>query len=116
AFTVKYIYIQIRHQVHATAILYIPDGTVKFTAVIVMMGHSRDGKLYENYQLEGQTLAKDGYVALSIDPWGAGERTTQHGDFEYHGTYLGASLLNIGESLMGMQITDNIRGIDLLQS
>lgn len=115
-FTVKNIYFQTRPQVYATANLYIPDGTGKFPAVIVMMGHSRDGKLYENYQLVGQTLAKEGYVALCIDPWGAGERTTQHGDFEYHGTYLGASLLNIGESLMGMQITDNIRGIDLLQS
>lgn len=115
-FTVKNIWFQTRPQVYATANLYVPEGSGKFPAVIVMMGHSTNGKLYENYQLVGQTLAKEGYVALCIDPWGAGERSTRHDDFEYHGTYLGASLLNVGETLMGMQLTDNIRGIDLLQS
>jgi hypothetical protein len=41
-----------------------------------------------------------------------------HGSFEDHGdeNNLGSSLLNIGETLMGMQITDNVRAVDLLCS
>src|SRR5690606_3572677 len=39
-----------------------------------------------------------------------------HGNFEYHGAHLGASLLNVGETLLGMQLTDNMRGVDLLSS
>ncbi len=115
-FTVRNIYFQTRPKVYATANLYVPEGEGKFPAVVVMMGHSSNGKLYENYQSVGQSLAREGYVALCIDPWGAGERSTVHGTFEYHGSALGASLLNIGETLMGMQLTDNMRAIDLLSS
>src|SRR5690606_8902254 len=35
---------------------------------------------------------------------------------EYHGGNLGASLFNIGETLMGMQLTDNVRALDFLCS
>jgi dienelactone hydrolase len=115
-FTVKNIYFQTRPGVYATANLFIPDGSGKFPAVVVMMGHSANGKLYENYQSVGQSLARDGYVALCVDPWGAGERSTTHGEFEYHGAALGASLMNIGETLLGVQITDNMRAVDLLRS
>lgn len=115
-FTVRNVYFQTRPGVYATANLYVPNGNGSFPAVVVMMGHSSNGKLYTNYQSVGQSLAKDGYVALAIDPWGAGERSTVHGEFEYHGSVLGASLYNLGESLLGMQVTDNMRAVDLLVS
>ncbi len=126
-YTIKNIAFQVRPGIYATANLYIPDGTArlndkvgqgKYPAVIVVMGHSADGRFYDKYQSVGITLALNGYVSLCIDPWGAGERTTIHGVFEDHGdeNNLGAALMNIGESLMGMQITDNIRGVDLLSS
>ncbi|MDD4631035.1 MAG: acetylxylan esterase [Proteiniphilum sp.] len=115
-FSIKNIFFQTRPGVYAAANLYIPDGNGLFPAVVVAMGHSRDGKLYPEYQALGQTLAMNGYVAIAIDPWGAGERATVHGDFEYHGANLGASLLNVGETLMGVQITDNMRAVDLLLS
>lgn len=115
-FTVKNISFQTRPNTHTTANLYVPVGNGKFPAILVMMGHSRSGKFYENYQLLGQDLAKNGYVALLVDPWGAGERTTEHLNFEYHGAHMGGHLMNIGETLMGMQITDNLRAIDLLTS
>jgi cephalosporin-C deacetylase-like acetyl esterase len=49
---------------------------------------------------------------------GLRERTTIHGVFEDHGdeNNLGFALMDIGESLIGMLITDNIRGVDLLCS
>ncbi len=115
-YTIRMIYFQTRPGVYATANLYVPDGTGPFPAVVVMMGHSNNGKLYENYQSVGHALALDGYVALAIDPWGAGERTPVAGKYEYHGSNIGASLLNVGETLLGMQLTDNIRAVDLLSA
>jgi len=117
-YTIKNIAFQTRPGIYATANLYIPDGQGKFPGVIVMMGHSPDGRLYDKYQSVGITLALNGYVSLCIDPWGSGERTTIHGVFEDHGdeNNLGSTLMNIGQPLMGMLITDNIRGVDLLSS
>jgi len=115
-YRIRNIYFQTRPGVYATANLFIPEGKGPFPGIVVMSGHSPNGRLYEPYQAVGHSLAKNGYVALSIDPWGAGERTTKHGTFEYHGANLGSSLMNIGESLMGMHISDNIRGVDLLCS
>lgn len=115
-YEIRNIFFQTRPGVYATANLFVPDGKGPFPAVITMSGHSPNGRLYEKYQAVGQTLALNGYVSLNIDPWGAGERTTTHGVFEYHGANIGASLMDIGETLMGMQLTDNIRGVDLLAS
>ncbi len=114
-YTIRNIAFQTRPGVYATANLFIPDGPGPFPAVVNMLGHWRKGKIDSTGpQAVGHTLAINGYVCLTIDPWGAGERTTKHGDFEYHGGNLGASLMNIGEPLIGMQISDNIRGVDLL--
>ncbi|MGB4399384.1 MAG: acetylxylan esterase [Daejeonella sp.] len=115
-YNIKNIAFQTRPGVYATANLYVPEGKGPFPAVIIMHGHWPGGRLYESFQAIGQTLALNGYVALNIDAWGAGERTATHGKDEYHGANLGASLLNIGESLNGVQISDNIRGVDLLSS
>src|SRR3954451_19700145 len=117
-YTVKNISFQTRPGIYATANLYIPEGAGKFPGVIVMMGHSTEGRLYDKYQAVGITLALNGYVGLCIDPWGSGERTTIHGVFEDHGdeNNLGAALMDVGQPLMGMLITDNIRGVDLLSS
>ena len=117
-YSIKNIAFQTRPGIYATANLYIPDGAGKFPGVIVMMGHSVDGRFYNNYQSVGISLALNGYVSLCIDPWGSGERTSTHGEFEDHGdeNNLGVQLMNVGETLMGMLLTDNIRGVDLLCS
>ncbi len=84
-----------------------------------MIGHWPKGKIdIASSQAVGHSLALNGYVCLSIDPWGLGERTTIHGIFEDHGDLnnLGSSLLNIGEPLIGIEISDNMRGVDLLCS
>src|SRR6476646_3810507 len=117
-YTIKNIAFQTRPGVYATANLYVPDGSGKYPAVIVMMGHSMNGRFYDKYQAVGETLVRNGYVSLCIDPWGAGERTTVHGEYEDHGdeNNLGSSLMDIGETLMGIELSDNIRGVDLLCS
>ena len=114
-YTVQNIIFQTQPDVYATANLYIPDGEGPFPGVVVMSGHSINGRLGSSQSL-GYTLALNGFVAISVDPWGAGERTTKYREYEYHGANLGASLLNIGKSLMGLQITDNMRAVDVLCS
>lgn len=53
---------------------------------------------------------------MSVDAIGAGERATLPGEFEYHGQHQATSLFSAGETLLGTQLYDNMRGIDLLQS
>jgi hypothetical protein len=116
-YTIKNIAFQTRPGVYATANLYVPDGEGPFPAVIQMHGHWTDAKIDEvNVQPIGHSLALNGYVCLTIDAFGAGERSTIHGVPEYHGYGLGASLMNIGETLIGFQVSDNIRAVDLLSS
>lgn len=115
-YTIKKIYFQTRQGVYATANLYVPDGEGPFPAVVNMHGHWEGGKAGEMVQSCAHVLALNGYVCLNIDAWGSGERTTTHGVHEYHGANLGAALTNIGETLLGAQLADNIRGVDLLCS
>jgi hypothetical protein len=118
-YSIKKITFQTRPGIYATANLYIPEGKGPFPAVIFMIGHWPKGKIdTEGPQAVGHSLALNGYVCLSIDPWGSGERTTIHGIFEDHGdgNNLGSSMMNIGETLMGIEISDNMRGVDLLCS
>lgn len=116
-YSIKKIIFQTRPGMYATANLYIPDGKGPFPAVIHTHGHWMNAKADEEMiQPVCHSLSLNGYVCLVIDAFGAGERSTIHGHPEYHGSNLGASLMNIGESLMGIQISDNIRGVDLLCS
>jgi hypothetical protein len=95
---VENITFQTRPAVYATANLYISDGKGPFPGIINTVGHWPKSKIDSTGQQAG----------------GPVERVTTPGIFEYHESYLGASLMNIGESLMGIQISDNMRGIDLL--
>lgn len=81
-----------------------------------MHGHLSDGRLAEKSQGIAIRLAKSGYAVLFVDAFGSGERAAVHGEFEYHGGMVGGNLLNIGEPLLGIQVIDNMRAVDLLCS
>ncbi len=115
-YTVKNVVFRSRENFYVTGNLYLPDGEGPFPGVLGVHGHWKQGRLAERVQARGHTLAKNGYVSLQIDAFGSGERSTVHGEFEYHGANLGGSLMNIGETLMAIQICDGMRGIDLLCS
>ncbi|OQA85884.1 MAG: Acetyl xylan esterase (AXE1) [Lentisphaerae bacterium ADurb.Bin242] len=115
-YSIRKLAYQSRKGFYVTANLYVPDGKGPFPGVINMHGHWQQGKIAERVQARGHLLAQSGYVCLCVDAFGAGERASEHSVFEYHGRTLGASLLNIGESLMGCQVVDNMRGVDLLCS
>lgn len=105
---------QSRADLRVTANLYVPDGDGPFPGVLGVHGHAPQGKIQPRIAARGHTLAKEGFVVLAVDAFGAGERGTHPGEFEYHGKQLGSSLMSIGETLLGMQVYDNMRGIDLL--
>ena len=107
---------QTRPGVYTTASLYLPQGQGPFPAVINLHGHWKQGRLAERVQSRGFALAKTGYAVLSPDAFGMGERGTVHGVWEHHGRRIGAAVFNLGETLMGCLLTDNMRSIDLLCS
>jgi hypothetical protein len=111
----KVIY-QSRPGFYVTSCLYVPDGPGPFPAVLSVHGHFGEGHLADRVQGRAHHLAREGYVCLSVDAFGAGERATTHGHYEYHGAHLGTSVYDVGETLMGMQIVDNMRGVSLLRS
>ena len=115
-YKIKNVYYQSRPGLYVTGNLYIPEGKGPFPGIVGMHGHWSQGRLAERVQSRGHSLAKNGYVCLMVDAWGSGERSTEHGEFEYHGAGLGGALFNIGESLMGAQIVDNMRAVDVLCS
>ena len=101
---------------YVTACLYVPDGEGPFPAVLNVHGHHIAGHLEKAVQKRGLILVQKGFVVLSVDAFGAGERSGTHGEFEYHGGPRGTLLNNMGQTLLGIQIADNMRGVDLLCS
>lgn len=101
---------------YVTGCLYVPDGEGPFPAVVNLHGHWVNGHLAERIQTRGHILAQHGYVCLSIDAFGSGERGSYHGKFDPHGGFRGMQLNNFGETLIGIQIDDNRRAVDYLCS
>ena len=100
--------------IRVTAALYVPDGDGPFPAVVNLHGHWAQGHLAARVQERGHILAQNGFVVLSPDAPGSGERSIGEGKYHYHGGVSGASLYLIGDSLLGWQVRDNRRGIDVL--
>ncbi len=116
-YRVELITFQTRPGCHATASVYVPDPLpAKCPAVLCVHGHWAGARRDPVVQSRCIGLAKLGFVALTLDAWGAGERGTLIGTNEYHGGLLGASLWPVGTPLYGMQLYDNIRALDYLQS
>ena len=109
-----------------TANLYRPaTGSGPFPAVLYPLGHEPGGKAYPVWQQMLATLARKGYVALTWDPLGQGERvqlwaadmgrskavasTTEH-------TVLGIQCLLLGDNIARYTIWDGMRALDYLVS
>lgn len=109
-----------------TANLYIPKkGTGPFPAILFPLGHEDGAKSHDTWQQILVTFARKGYVCLTWDPLGQGERvqifdedlggskaapsTTEH-------TVLGTQTLLAGDPLARYTIWDGIRALDYLVS
>lgn len=100
--------------IRVTAVLYVPEGDGPFPGVLNLHGHWPQGKLAARIQERGHVLAQNGFVVLSPDAPGSGERSVGAEDFRYHGGMTGAGLYLLGDSLVGWQVRDNRRSIDVL--
>ena len=101
--------------------LYIPTtGRPPFPGVLMQAGHTLNGKA--GYQRICQWLARFGYLVLSFDPMGQGERTYYPGPTPYRSrvgadeehTRPGRQMLLKGDSSMRMQTWDAVRSLDYL--
>ncbi|HSO93319.1 MAG TPA: acetylxylan esterase, partial [Candidatus Dormibacteraeota bacterium] len=109
-----------------TANLYIPQtGKPPYPAVLHPTGHSVQGKARAFYQTLSIGLVKSGFVVLTYDPLGQGERRLFYDpsleDSKVGGTTIehqvvGLQSLLAGESVARYMIWDAMRGIDLLES
>lgn len=110
--------------VYVTALVYVPaDGPRKHPGVLIPSGHSANGKVH--YQDLGQRLALRGYVAISWDPAGQGERSqfwdSRAGKSRYNlicaeHAILGNLAYLAGTNLARWEIWDGIRALDYLLS
>jgi dienelactone hydrolase len=109
---------------HVTAVLYVPDAPAGAKpAVLLPCGHSPVGKAFANYQEIGGRLAKRGYVVLSWDPVGQGERSqfwdAARGRSRYNlvcgeHAVLGNLATLAGTSLVRYEVWDGMRAVDYL--
>jgi dienelactone hydrolase len=112
---------------YVTALVYVPDSAGgesnarKHPAILVAAGHAADGKVH--YQTLCQRLVQRGYVVISWDPVGQGERS------QFWGVKAGKSRYNLicaehailgnlaylaGTDLARWEIWDGLRAFDYL--
>ncbi len=108
---------------YVPAHLYLPKkGTGPFPGIIAPLGHTEEGKSYKSYQTVFQNLARKGFVVLTWDPPGQGERlqylipgtnrsrlgpTGEHDQF-------GWPALLVGSTVTQFETWDAIRALDYL--
>jgi pimeloyl-ACP methyl ester carboxylesterase len=108
--------------VYVPALVYVPeDATNKHPAVLVPSGHSANGKTY--YQALCQRLVRHGYVVISWDAIGQGERSqfwdTKSKKSRYNlicaeHAVLGNMAYLAGTNLARWEIWDGMRALDYL--
>ena len=108
--------------VYVTALVYAPDdGNKRYPAILVPSGHSENGKVH--YQSLCQRLVQLGYVVISWDPVGQGERSQFWDRKKAKSRYnlicaehavLGNLAYLAGTNLARWEIWDGIRALDYL--
>ncbi|MBM4035049.1 MAG: hypothetical protein FJ291_25175 [Planctomycetes bacterium] len=109
---------------HVTACLYVPTaGKPPFPAILNPSGHNRDAKAGGGNQEVAQIAVRNGFVALSYDPIGQGERIQtldaagkplMQGTTEHTQVDIGARL--VGLCTAHYRIWDGVRSLDYLLS
>ncbi len=100
--------------VRMTANLYVPDGEGPHPAVLSVHGHFAGAKQDPTVQTRCIAMARLGFVVLSVDAFGAGERGVGKALGEYHGEMTAATLFPAGLTLAGLQVYENSRALAFL--
>lgn len=117
-YTIEKVVFQTMPGVLMTANAYVPGAAraKKYPAVLCVHGHWAGAKQDPVVQSRCIGLVKLGFFVLCVDAFGAGERGIGKNLGEYHGEMTGAALLPIGRPLSGIQVYENMRAVDYLQS
>lgn len=115
-YTVEKVVIQTMPGVSMPVNVYRPQGKGPFPAVLCVHGHWQGAKQDPTVQARCIGLAKLGFVAMAVDAFGAGERGVNEQLGEYHGEMTAATLFATGRTLPGIQVYENMRCADYLQS
>ncbi|MBL8850922.1 MAG: dienelactone hydrolase family protein [Planctomycetaceae bacterium] len=99
-----------------TAFAYVPAGAGPFPAILQVHGHWKGAKQDPVVQSRCIGAAKLGFFVLAVDAFGAGERGLGEQLGEYHGEMVGTTLFPIGRPLSGIQVYENMRAVEYLQS
>ena len=108
-------------KIYVTALLYVPDDGKKHPGILVPCGHSPAGKAY--YQGLAQRLVKSGYIVISWDSAGQGERSQFWDAKEKKSRYnlicaehavMGNLAYLAGTNLARWEVWDGIRAVDYL--
>lgn len=104
-----------RPETPVPANIYRPKGFEgqRLPAVLSVLGHwLEDGKAAPQNQILARKLAQLGFVVMTYDAIGHGERN-RTGNTHHHAGY---ALLPLGETIAGWMVWDSMRAADYLQS
>ncbi|MFW6099882.1 MAG: alpha/beta hydrolase family protein [Bacteroidota bacterium] len=111
---------------YVSGLFYLPDSNrfePPYSGVLVLCGHSEEGKAYSSYQKVSILLAKHGFAVLCPDPIGQGERKqilTEDGKGKFPSTLEhnieGVAPILMGENIATYMIWDAMRAVDYLVS
>src|SRR5688572_10927080 len=102
-----------RPETTVPANIYRPKVTAgqRLPSVLSVLGHwLGEGKAAEQNQILARKLAQLGFVVMTYDAIGHGERNDR-GNTHHHAGY---SLLPLGETIAGWMVWDSIRAVDYL--
>jgi len=125
AYRIEKVIFESRPEVFVTANLYIPNRhQPPYPGIIHPLGHAENGKASYTYQYISQTLARKGYMVLTFDPFGQGERQqyldAHSGKSLYSPTgehdQAGRPMLLFGSQFAQYRVWDGIRALDYLLS
>ncbi len=121
-YTIEKLIFESLPRVYVTALVYAPhDRSQKHPAVLVPAGHASNGKIH--YQGLSQRLVARGYVVISWDPVGQGERSqfwdTKQGKSRYNlicgeHAVMGNLAYLAGANLARWEVWDGMRAVDYL--
>ncbi len=115
-YRIEMLVFQTRPGVWMTANAYVPDKKDKLPAILHVHGHWAGAKQDPVVQSRCIGSAKHGFFVLVVDAFGAGERGIGKNLGEYHGEMTGATLFPVGLPLSGLQVYENMRAVDYLQT
>lgn len=126
-YRVEKILFESQPQHYVTGLCFIPDAAkfkAPYPAVLIVCGHSEEGKGFAGYQTAGALTALNGMIGFVIDPVCQGEREQSiHPELKIpnHNSTYDHSVVGLGSILLGhntarFEIWDGMRAIDYLQT